>query len=60
MNSNCDICECIKDWPLHNLKIGDLLECKIYYFRANFVKYPDTGWQLIGDRKFKRYFKAAD
>lgn len=53
-----NICECIKDWPLHNLKCGDMLECDIHWFMSTIIKYPDTGWQPIGDRKFKRYFKA--
>ena len=46
---------CIRDWPSHFVKVGDL--CEFEPFSDLFcVKFPVMGWTSIGERKFKRFF----
>jgi len=51
--------KCIKDWPSHFVKVGDLCEfepCSVSFG----VKFPLMGWTSIGERKFKRHFVIAE
>lgn len=49
---------CIRDWPSHFVRVGDL--CKFEPYSDSFcVKFPLMGWTSIGKRKFKRHFVIA-
>lgn len=47
---------CIRDWPSHLVKKGDV--CKYYtYIGSGFIiQFPKIGFTLVGERKAKRYF----
>ena len=50
---------CIRDWPSHFVKVGDLCEFEPSPFYSFCIKFPSMGWKSIGERKFKRYFVIA-